>query len=80
MRAKSVFRYSEPSVVGGFITVDVDEEMLDEIMRNVEEKIANAAYDMKLDLTKELIKDYESLEVLKKALVKERANDTDGTD
>lgn len=80
MRAKSVFRYSEPSVVGGFIAVDVDEEMLDEIMRNVEEKIANAAYDMKLDMTKELIKDYESLEVLKKALVKERANDSDGTD
>ena len=30
MRAKSVFRYSEPSVVGGFIAVDVDEEMLNE--------------------------------------------------
>ena len=80
MRAKSVFRYSEPSVVGGFIAVEVDEEMLDEIMRNVEEKIANAAYDMKLDMTKELIKDYESLEVLKKALVKERTNDSNRTD
>ena len=78
MRAKSVFRYSEPSVIGGFIAIDVDEEMLDEIMSQVEQRIANAAYDMKLDMTKELINDYESLVLLKKALVKDRnANGTD---
>ena len=80
MRAKSVFRYSEPSVVGGFIAVDVDEEMLNEIMIQVKDRIANAAYDMELDLTKELIDEYKSLEILKKALVKERTNDSDGTD
>ena len=72
MRAKSVFRYAEPSVIGGFIAIDVDEEMLDEIMSQVEGRIANAAYDMKLDMTKELIDDYESLVLLKKALVKDR--------
>lgn len=61
MRAKSVFRYAEPSVVGGFIAIDVDKEMLTEIINGYKIKIENAACDGNYELTKTLIDDYYGL-------------------